>query len=262
MEATGIISFAPETPSILFAFLGGLLTFLSPCIFPLLPGYLSFMSGESIENLKNASNDTKYSPRLKAFLGAIFFGLGFTIIFIALGASATSIGTFLKSYQVLLAQIGGVILIIFGLHMIGLFKIKLLMKTAKINYQKKSFPFFVNAFILGIVFVLGWTPCIGPILTGILAVASQESSIYQGMVLLFVYSLGLWIPFLLSALAVNEVMSLIRKSGKVLIWVERIAGILLVIIGILLITNSMTALAVWSTKVFSFLPNFESLLTK
>lgn len=246
--------FTPEAPSMFLAFIGGLLTFLSPCIFPLIPGYLSFMSGESIENLKTGENESKISPRMKAFLGALFFGLGFTIVFVALGASATSIGSFFKEYQKLLAQIGGVIVIIFGLHMIGVFKIKFLMKTARINYSKKSVPFYINAFILGFVFVLGWTPCIGPILASILAVASQESSVAKGMALLLVYSLGLWIPFLLSALAVNEVMAAIKKAGNVVLWVERIAGVLLVVIGILLVTDSMTELTIWFTKIFSFLP--------
>lgn len=246
--------FTPEAPSIFIAFLGGLLTFLSPCIFPLIPGYLSFMSGESIDNLKTGENQSKISPRVKAFLGAVFFGLGFTIVFVALGASATSIGSFFREYQRLLAQIGGVVVIIFGLHMLGVFKIKFLMKTARINYSKKAFPFYINAFILGFVFVLGWTPCIGPILASILAVASQESSISKGMVLLLVYSLGLWIPFLVSALAVNEVMAAIKKAGNVIIWVERVAGALLIIIGLLLVTDSMTALTIWFTKIFSFLP--------
>ena len=246
--------FTPETPSIFLAFTGGLLTFLSPCIFPLIPGYLSFMSGETIENLKTGETDSKISPRLKAFLGALFFGLGFTIVFVALGASATSIGSFFKEYQRILAQIGGVVVIIFGLHMIGVFKIKFLMKTARINYTKKSVPFYVNAFILGFVFVLGWTPCIGPILASILTVASQESSVTQGMGLLLVYSLGLWIPFLISALAINEVMAAVKKAGKAVMWVERIAGILLILIGILLVTNSMETLTIYLTKLLPFLP--------
>ena len=235
--------FVSEIPSMFASFIAGILTFLSPCIFPLLPGYISFMSGESLENLKTDTADSsRFSPRFKAFLGALFFGLGFTIVFVALGATATSFGRVLNSYQTLLS------------HMIGVFKIKFLMKTSKINYEKKSFPFFLNAFFLGIAFVLGWTPCVGPILAGILAVASQESSVTQGMLLLFVYSLGLWIPFLVAALAVNEVISAVRKAGRYLIWVERIAGALLIIIGLLLLTNKMTALTVWFTKVFSFLP--------
>lgn len=249
-----LILFAPEIPSIFASFLAGILTFLSPCIFPLLPGYISFMSGESLENLKSDTANGKFSPRFKAFLGAFFFGLGFTIVFVALGATATSFGKILNNYQMLFSQIAGVIVIIFGLHMLGVFKIKFLMKTSKMNYQKKSFPFFLNSFFLGIAFVLGWTPCVGPILASILAVASQESSVTQGMMLLFIYSLGLWIPFLIAALAVNEVINAIRKAGKYLIWIEKIAGAMLIIIGLLLLTNKMTALTIYFTKIFSFLP--------
>ncbi len=248
--------FVQEIPSIFASFLAGLLTFLSPCIFPLLPGYISFMSGESLENLKNsATSEKSLSPRLKAFLGALFFGLGFTIVFIILGASATTFGKVLHNYQKVLSQIAGIIIIIFGMHMLGILKIKSLMKTSKLHYNtKKSLPFFINAFFLGMAFVLGWTPCVGPILAGILAVASQESYVIQGMFLLFIYSLGLWIPFLVAALAINEVINAIRKFGKYLVWIERIAGILLITIGILLLTNKMYTLSIWFTKVFSFLP--------
>lgn len=244
----------PEAPSIFVAFSAGLITFFSPCIFPLIPGYLSFMSGETIENLKTGETDSKLSPRLKAFLGALFFGLGFTIIFVILGATATSIGTFFKKYQYILAQAGGVIIIIFGLHMLGVFKIKVLMKTVRINYTKKSFPFFINAFILGFVFVLGWSPCVGSTLAPILAIASQKSSVTHGIVLLFVYSLGMWIPFLISALAVNEAMAAVKKAGKAVMWVERIAGIFLILIGILLVTSSMETLTIYLTKLLPFLP--------
>ncbi len=248
--------FTPEIPSIFAAFIAGILTFLSPCIFPLLPAYISFISGESVENLKNGvmEQNSKLSPRFKAFLGALFFGLGFTIVFVLLGATATGIGKVLNSHQRLLSQIAGVIVIIFGLHLMGAFKIKFLMKTFKFNYNKKSFPFYLNAFILGIVFVLGWTPCVGPILAGILAVASQKAHLMQGVSLLFIYSLGLWIPFLISALAINEVIYAIRKAGKYLIWVERVAGVLLIVIGLLLLTNNMTKLTIWFTKIFSFIP--------
>lgn len=236
---------AAEAPSLIAAFTAGILSFLSPCIFPLLPGYISFMSGESIENLRNGvSENSGISPRKKAFLGALFFGLGFTLVFVTLGATATSVGNFLASYKVILSQVIGVIVIIFGLHMMGVFRIKLLLKQAKVvNYKKHSFPYFIEAFILGVAFVLGWTPCLGPIIGGILGIAQAKETVYQGMMLLFVYSVGLWIPFLISALAINQVMSLIKKTGKYLIWIERIAGALLVIIGILLVTNQMSSLA-------------------
>ena len=247
--------FTPEIPSLITVFFAGLLTFLSPCIFPLIPGYISFMSGESIVNIQEENKTSKNILRLKAFLGAIFFGLGFSIVFVTLGASATTLGSLLEEHRTLLAQIGGVIVIIFGLHMLGVFKINFLLKTKKINYKRHSYPFYIESFILGIVFVLGWTPCIGPILTGVIAIASQEETVSQGMTLLFTYSLGLWIPFLIAALAVNEVMVLIKKTGKYLIWIERIAGILLILVGIILLFNQMTALTAIFSNIFSFLPS-------
>jgi cytochrome c-type biogenesis protein len=221
------------------AFLAGILSFLSPCILPLLPGYISFISGESVESL---TNNEGYSPRLKAFLGAVFFGIGFTLIFVLLGATATEIGKALQSYKFLLEKIAGVIVIILGLHLFGVFKINKLLVQKKVSYKKRNAPFFIEAFLLGIAFVLGWTPCIGPILSGILALAAKESTASSGMFLLFVYSLGLWIPFLISALFVSEVMKAIKKAGKVMIIVEKISGVLLITIGILILSGSMSKL--------------------
>lgn len=219
------------------AFIAGILSFLSPCILPLLPGYISFISGESIESL---TNKEKISPRLKAFLGAVFFGLGFSMVFMLLGATATEIGKVLNEYRYILEKVGGVIVIIFGLHLLGVFKINKLMVQKKVNYKRRNAPFFVEAFLLGIAFVLGWTPCIGPILSGILALAAKEATVTNGMLLLLTYSLGLWIPFLISALLMGQMMQLIRKAGKLMMIVEKISGLLLLSIGILILTGSMT----------------------
>lgn len=226
-----------DTPTFFAAFLAGILSFLSPCILPLLPGYISFISGESIETLRSGD---KISTRFKAFFGAVFFGIGFTLVFIALGATATIIGKTLVQYQTALARVGGVIVFILGLHMAGVFKLNFLLKQVKFNRKKGSAPFYVEAFILGIVFVLGWTPCVGPILAGVLAIASQENSVNQGILLLLTYSLGLWIPFMVAALAINETMAAIKKAGKYFVWIERIAGVLLMLIGLALITDNMT----------------------
>lgn len=242
-----------ETPTFLSAFIAGALTFLSPCILPLLPGYLSFISGETLEELQKPD---KVSPRLKAFTGAVFFGLGFTIIFVILGAAATKLGQFFTEHQQTLARIAGIVIIIFGLHMAGAFKIKFLMKQAKVNYKKHSFPFFAEAFLLGAAFVLGWTPCVGPILSAILALAALENSVYHGMALLLVYSLGLWIPFLLAALAAGEAMKMARKAGKYIVWIERIAGALLIAIGVILVTDNMTKITVFFLKLFPNMPVF------
>ncbi len=240
-----------DTPSFFSAFLAGILTFLSPCILPLLPGYLSFISGSSLEDLQDKN---KKSPKVKAVLGAIFFGLGFTIIFVILGATATKLGQLLLGYQYILSRVAGILIIIFGLHMAGVFKINFLLKQAKINYKKGSAPFFIEAFLLGMAFVIGWTPCVGPILSAILALAAVESSLYHGMGLLLTYAIGLWIPFLLSAIAIGQALKTIKKAGKYFIWIERISGGLLVMIGIVLLTGNMTMITSFFLKLFPNIP--------
>ncbi len=242
-----------DNPTFLSAFIAGVLTFLSPCILPLLPGYISFISGETLEELQKTE---KVSPRVKAVLGAVFFGLGFTLIFVLLGATATKLGQALSEYKYVLARAAGVIILIFGLHMAGVFKIKFLLKQARVDYKKHAFPFFVEAFLLGAAFVLGWTPCVGPILSGILALAAFEDSVYKGMGLLLVYSFGLWIPFLIAALAVGETMNAVRRAGRYIVWVERAAGALLIIIGLVLITGNMTKITVLMLKLFPDMPVF------
>lgn len=243
-----------ENLNILSAFLAGVLSFLSPCVLPLLPGYISFISGESIETLTTSSSST---PRFKAFLGAVFFGLGFTLVFVALGASATSLGKFLNEYRFILERAAGVVVIILGIHMLGIFKINKLLNQKKWNYRKGEGPFFIEAFILGVAFVFGWTPCIGPILAGILALASKQETVSSGVLMLVSYSLGLWIPFLISALALGSVITLIRKAGFVIVVVEKLAGLLLIFIGILILTGSLTIIVSYLTDIFPFLIEFS-----
>lgn len=243
-----------ENLNILSSFFAGLLSFLSPCVLPLLPGYISFISGESIETLTTSGSST---PKLKAFLGAVFFGLGFTLVFVALGASATQLGKFLNEYRFILEKVAGVVVIILGIHMLGIFKINKLLNQKKWNYKRGSGPFFVEAFILGIAFVFGWTPCIGPILAGILALASKQETVSTGVSMLFTYSLGLWIPFLISALALGSVISLIKKAGVVVVIVEKLAGALLIFIGILILTGSLTIIVSYLTDIFPFLIEFS-----
>ncbi|KAA0258889.1 cytochrome C biogenesis protein [Deferribacter autotrophicus] len=239
-----------EKINFLTAFVAGILSFLSPCVLPLIPGYMSFISGESIESL---TSNEKMSPRAKAIIGAMFFGLGFTLVFMILGASATSIGKLINNNRAILEKIAGIVVIVLGLHLLGVIKIKKLLSQKKWNYQKKNYPFFIEAFLLGVAFVFGWTPCIGPILAGILALASQESTITQGVTLLFVYSLGLWIPFLLAAVTLGFVLSAMRKAGKLLVIIEKISGALLVFIGVLILSGSMTTMITYMLKIFPFL---------
>ncbi len=209
--------------SIATAILAGVLSFLSPCVLPLLPpGYLSFMSGESIDTL--AKGGDKKAARLKVFLGAVCFGLGFMLVFVLLGASATKIGILLKSYKLIIGKIaGGVVIIVLGLHMMGgVFRINKLLVQKKWNYSNKSGkPFYINAFLLGIAFVFGWTPCLGPVLAGIFAIAASKETVWQGIWLLTAFGFGLWIPFLLSAFAVGFVLSSMKKAGRIVMVVEK-----------------------------------------
>jgi len=242
-----------ENLSFVSAFIAGVLSFFSPCVLPLLPGYISFISGESIESL--TSSDSK-TPRAKAFLGAIFFGLGFSVVFISLGATATEFGKVLNEYRFVLEKVAGVAVIILGIHMVGIFKINKLLVQKKWNYQKGKAPFFIEAFLLGVAFVFGWTPCIGPILAGILALASKQDTVFQGIIMLFSYSLGLWIPFLLSALALGTIISFIKRAGNFVIWIERVAGLMLIAIGVLMVSGSLTIIVSYITDIFPFLIDF------
>lgn len=225
------------------AFLAGLLSFLSPCILPLVPGYISFITGISLEDLRNKEKGNSKSL-LRVLLGALFFVFGFSFVFILLGASATFIGQFLQVYSVWFKRVGGIIIIIFGLHMIGIINIPFL------NFQKKfqtgqniSFNLFITPFLIGFAFAFGWTPCIGPILAAILVYAGTQDTVIKGMFLLSVYSLGLGIPFILTALAVNQFYQFSVKIKKSFRIIELIGGFLLIIIGILIFSDSLIILS-------------------
>lgn len=229
--------------SIISVFLAGLLSFLSPCILPLIPGYISFISGENLADLTTNSNNI----HRKAIIGTIFFGIGFSTVFIILGASATGIGKIFIEYKDIFSKVAGLIVIIFGLHMLGLFKINFLKKQFKWNYKKGNAPYYIEAFLLGLAFVFGWTPCIGPILASVLTFAANEETMKSGILLLSVYSLGLWVPFLLSAIFLSTCINLIKKYAKVTIIIEKIAGLLLIFLGILIMTNSLSIIIIYLT---------------
>jgi len=225
--------------SYIAAFLAGLLSFLSPCILPLVPGYISFISGLSLEDLNNKENG-KGKSFYRTLTGAIFFILGFSLVFTLLGASATFIGRLLQIYADWFKRIGGIMIIIFGLHMVGIISIPFL------NYQKKfqtnqqsSFHFVLTPFIIGLAFAFGWTPCIGPILAAILVYASTQETVLKGIVLLLLYSAGLGIPFLLTALAINQFYQLSQQIKKYFSIIEIVGGVLLIIIGILIFTDNL-----------------------
>jgi len=222
--------------SILLAFSAGLLSFLSPCVLPLIPAYISYLTGSSIEELKN--NKSKLLTLNRSF----GFVLGFSIIFILMGLSITSLGQLLISHKDLFRKIGGTIIIIFGLHTIGVFKLKLLYREKRLlSFYKFKGPF--SSIIMGIAFAAGWTPCIGPILSSILIYATSMDSIGKGVLLLVMYSLGLAVPFILTALAIDSFTKQFKKFSKYLPIISKISGVLMIIIGIMISINKLAILS-------------------
>jgi cytochrome c-type biogenesis protein len=223
--------------TLLAAFAAGFLSFVSPCVLPLIPGYISFVSGVSVEEMR--SDVTPATSRLQVFLTSLAFVLGFSIVFVALGASATAIGKFLFAKLPLLSKIAGVILIVFGLHTMGEFRLAFLESEKRVHSQRKpAGP--LGAILVGIAFAFGWTPCIGPILGGILAIAGSKNSVGEGITLLAVYSLGLGIPFLITSLAINQFFGAAKKIRRYYHAIELTSGVLLIAIGVLIITGQLT----------------------
>ena len=241
-----------ENVSILTAFMFGLLSFISPCVLPIVPGYLSFISGVSFDEMQNIANRT--AVRNKILLNSLFFVIGFSLVFIGLGASATFIGQFLHAKINIISKVAGVIIIVFGIHMSGIYKIPFL------NYEKRfqaegNKLGLLGALVVGLAFAFGWTPCIGPILAAILAIASQQDTVGKGIILLTSYSLGLGIPFLLAGLSLTIFFTAFNKFKHHLHKVEVVGGIMLILVGILIATNSLTILSAYFSKWFPFLSN-------
>lgn len=221
------------------AFIAGLLSFLSPCILPLVPGYIAFISGISLEELKNQHNKNNQST-YRVLIGALFFILGFSLVFILLGASATFLGNFIQEYLVWFKRVGGIVIIIFGLYMLGVVNIPFLSYQKKINIdQNLSFHLVLTPFLIGFSFAFGWTPCIGPILAAILVYAGTQETVSMGIKLLLFYSAGLAIPFLFTALAVNQFYKWFEKIKKYFRIIELVGGLLLIILGIFIISDSL-----------------------
>ncbi|NIM02990.1 cytochrome c biogenesis protein CcdA [bacterium] len=221
--------------SLVMAFLAGLFTFLSPCILPLIPAYISFITGVSIDDLVSSSEQkNKLTGRI--FLEMVLFIIGFSLVFILLGASASYFGKFVLSHLKLLRIVGGILVIVFGLYIAGLFKIRFLGYERKIHLKMKPTNI-LGSFIVGIVFALGWTPCVGPILGTILTYASTRETVREGIFLLGSYSLGLAIPFLISGLAVNFFVRGFRKIRKYSRLISVVTGGLLILFGILILTG-------------------------
>jgi cytochrome c-type biogenesis protein len=229
------------------AFLAGLVSFLSPCVLPLVPGYVSLISGAGVEQLK-----TQESQLLrKVMLNSIAFILGFSVVFIALGAVATEVSQMLSRYRSTLAQIAGVVIILFGLHLTGVFKIKALYTDARLHSVKGGSTAW-GAFVIGFAFAFGWTPCVGPVLTVILTFAAAQDSITKGVMLLAIYSMGLAVPFLLTALGVERFLKFYSRFRVHMHAIEVASGALLVALGVLLVLGRFTIIS----NYLSFLNRF------
>ena len=219
---------------LLFSFSAGLLSFLSPCVLPLIPSYVTFITGMSLDEVQRA--------RRAALIHSLLFILGFTIIFLALGATATVFGRVLLVYRDWISRIGGALIILFGLYLLGALNFGFLARERRVHVADKPMGYF-GTVLVGIAFGAGWTPCIGPILGSILILTSSSAELGKGLLLLFVYSLGLAIPFLAASLALNHFLSAYAKARRHLVWVNRVSGVLLIAVGILLITDYFTVLA-------------------
>jgi cytochrome c-type biogenesis protein len=238
--------------TILAALLAGLVSFLSPCVLPLVPPYLVFLTGASIERLAEGERETQV--RRETVIAAALFVAGFSTVFIALGASASVVGAMLRYYSHALSIIAGVAIIIMGLHFLGLTPISLLHRQARFDVQKPVGLW--GAYVMGLAFALGWTPCIGPILAAILAVAASEATLAKGAGLLAVYSLGLGIPFIVAAFAVEPFAAFVARFRSHLRHIERAMGGLLVLTGIAFLTGFFTELNSWLLEMF---PSLQTL---
>ena len=224
--------------NVLTAFLAGLVSFVSPCVLPLVPSYLSFLTGTSLEDLK--TQDTA-AEKARVLAHAIAFVCGFTLIFVLIGLSASAIGSVFANNKDIVARIGGVIIIVLGLNMLGIFRIPSLMMDKRFHLQSRKQSLAIS-FLVGIGFAAGWSPCIGPILSAIILLASQES-VPRATFYLFVYSLGLAIPFLIMALAITQSLAALNRLKRFLPAIEATAGVVLVATGIVLVTNNFVKVA-------------------
>ena len=226
----------PAALGILVAFTAGLLSFLSPCVLPLVPSYVGFLTG--------MTQPESGVRRRAALAHALLFIVGFSLVFILLGASATALGRALGYYQIWLQRVGGVLIILFGLVCLGVFSSRLLSGEHRLHLEQKPVGYLGSA-LVGMAFAAGWTPCIGPVLGGILGLAASSADVTRGMLLLAVYSAGLALPFLLAALALESFLGWFQRFRPFLPWVMRVSGVMLVLVGVLLLTGEFTRLAGW-----------------
>ncbi len=230
-----------ESVGLAVAFSAGLLSFLSPCVLPLVPSYLSFVTGMSLEDLQEGVD------RRNTMIHSTLFVVGFSAIFMLLGASASFLGQFFRHYEVWIARIGGLIIVLLGLHLAGAFKLTPLLREKRIHLHDKPAGY-LGTLGVGAAFGAGWTPCIGPVLGAILTFAASREAFWSGVGLLGVYSLGLAVPFLLSALAMERFLETFAKFRRFLPTVQVASGVLLIVLGVLLMTGTFTILSSYLTR--------------
>lgn len=226
------------------AFAGGMISFLSPCVLPLVPGYLSYVAGTGIEELRDDR-----VQRMRALFYASWFVLGFSLVFIAMGASATALGYLLLGWRYELGMIAGVVVILFGLHMVGLTPFGAMNREFRIHLELPGGKA-VTSFVLGLAFAFGWTPCIGPVLGAILTMSASSAHIETGALLLAVYSAGLGLPFLVAALFTGSLLGRMRHLGRAGYRLQQGAGVLLIAMGLLMVTGRLEMLAFWLLETF------------
>ncbi|PDT55122.1 MULTISPECIES: cytochrome c biogenesis CcdA family protein [Sinorhizobium] len=238
--------------SIWTAVLAGALSFLSPCVLPLVPPYLCYMAGVSVDQFRGGDAATVGSTRRAVLSAALFFTLGFATVFVALGAGASSIGLLLRQYIDLLSRIGGIIIIVMGLHFLGVFRIGLLAREARFHGGGKPATL-SGAYIMGLAFAFGWTPCIGPVLGTILGVAAARETVGDGAMLLAIYSLGLAVPFWIAAGFSGAFMRFLMRFRRHLGLVEKLMGALLVLAGLAFLFGFISSVAIWFQQTFPIL---------
>lgn len=236
------------------AMVAGLLSFLSPCILPIVPFYLCFLAGISMGELQG-SQTGNWNSRRRIILATVFFALGIITVFMGLGATATIFGQALRSYFGVLRYVAGGIVILLGMHFIGILRIPLLYRQARIDTQQNPVSL-MGAYIVGLAFAFGWTPCVGPVLAAVLFAAGAQETAWQGASLLLVYGLGMTLPFVIAAVFASQFLGFMSRFRKYFGLVEKLMGVLLIMFGLLIITGRINVIANWMLSVF---PSFQTL---
>ncbi|MEP2640747.1 MULTISPECIES: cytochrome c biogenesis protein CcdA [Roseobacteraceae] len=231
-------------PAMFVALFAGVISFLSPCVLPIVPPYLAYMSGVSIGEMTGET-----AARKRAVIAALFFVMGLSTVFLILGFTASAFGAFFLQNQVLFAQISGLVVVVFGLHFVGLFRIPFLDQEARLDAGDQGGSSF-GAYVLGLAFAFGWTPCIGPQLGAILSLAASEASVSRGTLLLGIYAAGLGIPFLLAAMFMTRAVGVMNKIKRHMKTIERVMGILLIVVGLAMVTGAFSTFSYWLLENF------------